>query len=248
MAISNQHRPFRRNLREQLVDQLGGDIVCGRLQPGDALPNEEELLNRYDVSRTVLREALNVLSGKGLLDARPRRGTIVRPRSEWSQLDAEILGWRSDPQTSDDHMDRLMELRRIIEPPAAALAAKRATAADRTAISDAYAAMVTATDDVPAFVDADMCFHIACLGAARNEFLLPVTHAIRASLVTSMRITNRDSERNRTVTLPLHKAILDAILARNGARAQDAMQKHLDDTERRRALGAKRSKAPAKAP
>jgi GntR family galactonate operon transcriptional repressor len=191
----------------------------------------------------VLREALNVLSGKGLLDARPRRGTIVRPREDWSQLDAEILSWRSFAESAGDNMDRLMELRRIIEPSAAALAAKRATVKDRAAIADAYGAMVAAGSDVPAFVDADMRFHFACLSAAHNEFLLPVAHAIRASLVTSMRITNQDGEQNRTMTLPLHKAILDAILARNVTRAQDSMQKHLDDTERRRALAARRSKS-----
>src|SRR5580698_5347351 len=89
-------QPFKRNLREQLVEQLGGDIVRGRLLPGQSLPNEEKLLSRYDVSRTVLREALNVLSAKGLLDAKPRRGTIVRPRSDWSQLDPAVLGWRDD--------------------------------------------------------------------------------------------------------------------------------------------------------
>src|ERR1700679_4064714 len=124
-------QPLKRNLREQLVEQLGGDIVRGRLLPGEALPNEEELLARYDVSRTVLREALNVLAGKGLLDARPKRGTLVRPRAEWSQLDPAILAWRGDghasgtPEDVDRSLDQLMEVRRIIEPAAAALAASR---------------------------------------------------------------------------------------------------------------------------
>ncbi|HVY16793.1 MAG TPA: FadR/GntR family transcriptional regulator [Rhodopila sp.] len=232
--------PLKRNLREQLVEQLGGDIVRGRLRPGDPLPNEEELLTRYDVSRTVLREALNVLSGKGLLDAKPRRGTIVRPRSDWSQLDPAILGWRDDPaQPAGDNLDQLMELRRIIEPAAAELAARRGTADDHAMIAKAYDAMVAAGDDVPAFVDADVNFHVACLTAARNEFLLPVTHAIRASLIASMRITNRDSEQNRRVTLPLHAAIRDAILVRDGSAARKAMQVHLDNTERRRAALAK---------
>jgi len=242
-------RPLKRNLREQLVEQLGGDIVRGHPQPGEALPNEEELLSRYDVSRTVLREALNVLSGKGLLDARPRRGTIVRPRADWSQLDPAILGWRDDPAepATSDNLDHLMELRRIIEPPAAALAAKRGTAEDRATIGDAYQAMVAAGNDVPAFVDADVRFHIACLRAARNEFLLPVTHVIRASLAASMRITNRDSEQNRTVSLPLHKAIADAILARDAPTAREAMQTHLDDTERRRIAMTRRKRTPAKA-
>jgi len=237
MSLLNRgaSRPLKRNLREQLVEQLGGDIVRGRLRPGDPLPNEEELLARYDVSRTVLREALNVLSGKGLLDAKPRRGTIVRPRSDWSQLDPAILGWRDDPaEPVGDSLDHLMELRRIMEPAAAELAARRGSADDHAAISAAYDAMVAAGDDVQAFVDADIAFHVACLQAARNEFLLPVIHAIRASLVTSMRITNQDSELNRMVTIPLHQAIRDAILVRDGEAAKAAMQAHLDDTERRR--------------
>jgi GntR family transcriptional regulator, galactonate operon transcriptional repressor len=240
-------RPLKRSLRDQLAEQLGGEIVRGRLLPGQALPNEEALLARYNVSRTVLREALNVLSGKGLLYARPRRGTVVRPRADWSQLDPEVLNWRNDPaEPTGDNLDHLMELRRIIEPAAAALAAKRATAEDRTTITKAYEAMVLAGGDVPSFVDADVRFHIACLRAARNEFLLPVMHAIRASLVTSMQITNRDSRQNRTVTLPLHKAILDAILGRDANGAREAMRAHLDDTERRRVAMARRKRPPPK--
>ncbi len=233
-------QPLKRNLREQLVEQIGGDIVRGRVLPGKPLPNEEELLARYDVSRTVLREALNVLSGKGLLDPKPRRGTIVRPRCEWSQLDPAVLGWHDDPlQPGNENLDHLMELRRIIEPSAAELAARRGTAEDHAAISRAYETMVATVNDVPEFTAADVTFHAACLSAARNEFLLPVTHAIRASLVVSMRITNDDSERNRTVGLPLHKAIHDAILSRDAAGAREAMQVHLDDTEARRIVIAK---------
>jgi GntR family transcriptional regulator, galactonate operon transcriptional repressor len=241
--------PLKRNLREQLVEQLGGDIVRGRLLPGMPLPNEEELLSRYDVSRTVLREALNVLSGKGLLDAKPRRGTIVRPRSDWSQLDPAVLGWHDNPaEPGGDNLDHLMELRRIIEPSAAELAARRGTEEDHVLIRKAYDAMVATVNDVPAFVAADVQFHVACLRAARNEFLLPVTHVIRASLAASMRITNRDSELNRTVTLPLHKAIYEAVVSRDTARARQAMQEHLDDTERRRTAIAPTTKPARKIP
>lgn len=234
-------QPLKRNLREQLVEQLGGDIVRGRLRPGEALPAEEELLARYDVSRTVLREALNVLSGKGLLDARPRRGTVVRPRSDWSQLDPAIIGWRDDPaEPPNDSLDHLMELRRIIEPPAAALAARRATAEDRAAIANAYQAMVDTEGTMPDFAEADVRFHVACLRACRNEFLLPVAHAIRASLLASIHRTNRDRDVNRTISLPLHKAVCDAILARDAEAARKAMQAHLDDTEQRRAQMARK--------
>jgi len=238
-------RPLKRNLREQLVDMLGGDIIRGRLQPGDLLPSEDVLLARYRVSRTVLREALNVLSGKGLLDARPKRGTVVRPRSEWSQLDPVVLGWRGSDGTVRQakdlgrSLDHLMDVRRIIEPAAAALAAQRRTAKDLTRITAAYRSMEQAGGDVQAFMDADLAFHVACLGATQNEFLLPIAHAIRTELMTSMRVTNRDPEENQKISLPLHRAIRDAIAARDPEAARLAMQRHLDDTERRRRRAAK---------
>jgi DNA-binding FadR family transcriptional regulator len=93
--------------------------------------------------------------------------------------------------------------------------------------------------DVQAFMDADLTFHVACLGAAQNEFLLPIAHAIRTELMTSMRVTNRDPEENQKVSLPLHRAIRDAIAARDPEAARLAMQRHLDDTERRRRRAAK---------
>lgn len=238
--------PLKRNLREQLVDMLGGDIVRGRLQPGELLPCEDVLLARYGVSRTVLREALNVLSGKGLLDARPKRGTMVRPKSEWSQLDPMVLAWRgvdtAAPRSKslERSLGHLMELRRIIEPEAAALASARATAKDFARISGAYEAMETSGGDVQAFVDADLAFHIACLEAAHNEFMLPIAHAIRTELINSMRVTNRDADENRRIVLPLHRAIRDAIVVRDPEVARLAMQRHLDDTERRRRRAGRR--------
>lgn len=242
--ISQQpSRPLKRNLREQLVEMLGGDIVRGRLQPGDLLPGEEILLARYGVSRTVLREAFNVLSGKGLLDARPKRGTVVRPRSEWNQLDPMVLTWLggdlagSRSKSLERSLDHLMEVRRIIEPAAAALAAERGTAKDLARLAAAYDAMEQAGDSVQSFMDADLAFHIACLEATHNEFLMPIAHAIRTELMASMRLTMGDAERNRRVSLPLHRAIRDAILARDPDVARLAMQRHLDDTERRRGRG-----------
>jgi GntR family transcriptional regulator, galactonate operon transcriptional repressor len=238
--------PLKRNLREQLVDMLGGDIVRGRLQPGDLLPCEDVLLARYGVSRTVLREAVNVLSGKGLLDARPKRGTMVRPKSQWSQLDPMVLAWRgtdgSAPRSKslERSLDHLMELRRIIEPEAAALAAARGTAKDFARISGTCDAMETASGDVQAFVDADLAFHVACLEAAHNDFMLPIAHAIRTELVASMRVTNRDADENRRTVLPLHHTIRDAIAARDPAAARLAMQRHLDDTEQRRGRAGRR--------
>ncbi|MBO0690239.1 MAG: FadR family transcriptional regulator [Candidatus Dormibacteraeota bacterium] len=232
---------IRRNLREQIVDVIGGEIASGRLRPGDALPPEEVLLERYRVSRTVLREAVNVLAGKGILDARPRRGTVVRPRSEWNQLDPVVLAWQSGGagsparQEDDERIDRLMEVRRIVEPEAAALAARRGTSEDLAAIRREYEAMERAVESPEAFMDADLAFHVACLYASNNDYLAPIAHAIRTEMMASLRVTNRDPKVNRDVSLPLHKAILDAVLAREPERAAEAMRRHLEDTERRRA-------------
>jgi GntR family galactonate operon transcriptional repressor len=227
---------LKRNLKEQLVERIGSEIVSGRVQPGDLLPNEDVLLNRYDVSRTVLREALNALSAKGLLDARPKRGTIVRPRAEWSQLDPAILGWSGATRSEDaaDRLNELMEVRRIVEPGAAALAARRGTEDDFARMREAYSAMERAAT-AEEFMEADLAFHIACLNATHNDFLSPIAHAIRTAMMTSLRVTNSDPHENRSVSLPLHRAILDAVLARDPAAAGTAMERHLDDTEERRA-------------
>ncbi|WP_158266642.1 FadR/GntR family transcriptional regulator [Alsobacter soli] len=239
LASRSSSRPFKRSLKDQVVESLGGDIVAGRLAPGALLPAEDVLLARYDVSRTVLREAVNVLAAKGLLDPRPKRGTVIRPPSDWSQLDPDILEWREAngiefPGAEEVVLDQLMEIRRIVEPGAAALAAVRATDSDLALMRAAYEGMERATV-AEAFMEADLAFHLACLSAGHNDFLLPVAHAIRSAMMTSLRVTNRDPHENRSVSLPLHRAVLDAIIARDPAAARAAMEIHLDDTEQRRA-------------
>jgi GntR family transcriptional regulator, galactonate operon transcriptional repressor len=230
--------PFKRNLRDQLVEVLGRGIVNGELRPGDILPSEGELLERYSVSRTVLREALQVLSAKGMVDSKQRRGTTVRPRAEWNQLDGTLLEWHGGSEiadVADMALLQLMEVRRIVEPPAAALAAQRADKAQRARIAAAYEEMERSRGDVRAFTSADLEFHTAILEASGNQFLLPIAQAIRTTMAASLQITNPRPEENHRVSLPLHKAILDAILKEDSQGAFDAMQTHLDDTERRRA-------------
>ncbi|MGP2490945.1 FadR/GntR family transcriptional regulator [Mesorhizobium sp. PUT5] len=240
----------QRNLRQKLVDSLGEQIVGGTLKPGEALPPEDLLLKRYGVSRTVLREAINVLSGKGLLKARPRLGTVVQPRIEWSQLDPDVLSWlhtdASPPQDLRSDLEDLMKFRWIIEPQAAALAAESATREDIAAILAACEAMENAGDSVEAFFEADLAFHVACLHAAHNRFLLPVAHVIRTAMVTSLRVTNRDPAANRSVSAPLHFAILHAIISGSSKDAAAAMERHLKDTEARQVAAWQETQAPNK--
>ncbi len=232
--------PLRRGLKDQLVDAIGSDIIAGRYPPGALLPSEGELLARFSVSRTVLREAITVLSAKGLLEARQKRGTIVRPMLDWNQLDPSVIGWAGGPAPDlasaelADRLEQLIEVRHIVEPAAAALAARRGTEEDFARMRDAYQAMESAGADVQAFMAADLAFHIACLRASRNNFLLPIAHAIRSAMVTSLQVTARDAQANHQVSLPLHRAILDAVLARDSQAAVKAMSYHLEDTRSRR--------------
>jgi DNA-binding FadR family transcriptional regulator len=235
MTLSNG---IKRTLSERLAEELGRDIVEGRLRPGDPLPGEEVLLARFDVSRTVLREALQTLTAKGLLETRQRRGTSIRPRADWSQLDSTLLGWHARLPPEHPALRQLMEMRRIVEPPAAALAAARSSPEGQARIAAAYEGMAQAGEDVEAFILADLEFHTTILEASGNQFLLPMAHAIRATLLASLRLTNPRAEENRQVSLPLHAAILQAILHGDEEGAMTAMREHLEDTERRHSRAA----------
>jgi DNA-binding FadR family transcriptional regulator len=194
-----------------------------------------------------------VLAAKGLIETRQKRGTMVRPRQEWNQLDPDVIAWSGAADGADlsadlaDRLDQLIEVRHIIEPAAARLAAERGTPQDLARLSEAYQAMEAAGDDVLSFMQADLAFHIACLRASGNAFLLPIAHAIRTAMATSLRITNSDPDANHRVSLPLHKAVLDAVLAHKPQAAAAAMTRHLADTKRRRdTLGRRPLSAPAK--
>jgi DNA-binding FadR family transcriptional regulator len=106
-----------RNLHGHVTQELGVRIVSGALRPGDALPREEVLAEQMAVSRTALREAMRVLSAKGLVEARPKVGTRVREERYWQQLDADVLAWRCASMPTADFVQKLAEMREIFEPP-----------------------------------------------------------------------------------------------------------------------------------
>ncbi|EJX4517096.1 FadR family transcriptional regulator [Salmonella enterica] len=221
-------------MADQLVEDIGRQIIEGRLPPGELLPNETQLLEHYGVSRTVLREALQILISKGMLDSRQRKGTTVRPKIAWQQLDPQILDWHNGISGSVQTLEQLMEVRRIVEPPAAALAATRANSEEKERIKVAYKKMSNSNGNIDKFIRADLEFHTAILEASQNQFLLPILHAIRTAMLMSLRLTNPDANENYAVSLPLHEALVNAILNGDAVAASDAMNRHLDDTERRR--------------
>ncbi len=222
---SGEARP-RRNLTRRLLDDLGRQIVVGAFDSAP-FPTEAELARRHKVSRSVTREAVKMLTAKGLLSARPRQGTVVQPAASWSLFDPDVLAWLMERRFSIDLLRHFNELRIAIEPAAAALAARYGGAGDHAAIAagwDRMAAAEAGTDDPLA---ADIAFHLAVLGASQNPFYRQFREVVASALRTSIGVTNRVA--GRTASLSDHAAVRDAILDRDGDRAREAMRALIAD-------------------
>jgi len=210
-----------RNLTYGLLELLGRAIVIGRYDD-TAFPTEAELAQQYAVSRSVTREAVKMLTAKGLLTARPRKGTTVQPTDFWNLFDADVLRWLLERKFSLQLLRQFSELRIGIEPASASLAASAKTPETLAAIERGFARMEAADrgDDDP--LEADIAFHIAILRATANPFYLQFCDLVETALRTSIRFTNRFQ--NRTASLPHHRDVLTAIAAGHGAAAYASMK------------------------
>lgn len=223
-----EHARSRRNLCGQVVDDLGRRILAGKVRPGELLPQEWTLCSQLGVSRTVVREAIKSLAAKGLVESRAKRGTIVRPTMAWNYLDPEVLNWQARADHDGRHLFYLTELRKTIEPQAAALAAKRATDEHLDIMRRACKKLEETADSVEDFLAADIRFHVEILHAAGNPFFAPIANVINASLESSLRLTNRQPAENHA-SIPVHQKVMKAICGRNPARARAAMQSLLNE-------------------
>ncbi len=216
----------RRNLTHRLLDDLGRQIVVGTFDSA-SFPTEAELARQHKVSRSVTREAVKMLTAKGLLSARPRQGTTVQPAAAWSLFDSDVLAWLMERRFSVDLLRHFNELRIAIEPEASALAARYGTTADHAAIAAGWDRMAAAEagDDDP--LAADIAFHMAVLGASQNPFYRQFRDVVASALRTSIGVTNRVA--GRTASLADHAAVRDAILARDGGGAREAMRALIAD-------------------
>jgi len=228
-----------RNLHGQVVHELGRRIVGGACTPGQALPNEEDLCRELGVSRTAIREAVKVLAAKGLVESRPRIGTRVRPTLSWNLLDPDVLAWRCATLPDPHFVMQLNEMREIIEPASAALAARNRTQAQLRRIEDAYAAMA-ASATIDDWVSADLEFHSAILDATNNPLLLPLAAMIATALESLLSLSARKAS-NFKVALPEHGHVLEAIRVQDGERAMRQMSVLLSDTRARLVRPAPRS-------
>lgn len=222
-----------RRLHGALAAKLGIAIVSGEFAAGTTLSNEVRFAEELDVSRTAYREAIQVLTAKGLVESRPKTGTKILPRERWNLLDPDVLAWSFASVPDNNLVRSLFELRGIIEPAAARLAAQRRDESDLMRMQVALTAMereTLATDDGQR---ADREFHNAILRATRNDALIFLSAGIGAAV----RYTTQFKQRSLTMprdAIPDHARVLAAIAERKPAKAGEAMRKlielALDDT------------------
>jgi GntR family galactonate operon transcriptional repressor len=217
-----------RGVHGQTVVRIAQRILAGdpaELETIDVAALQAEL----DVSLTVVREALKVLAAKGLVDARQRRGTFVRPRADWNLLDGDVIRWQFSGRADGKFLENLHEVRGIVEPAGARFAAQRRTDADLSALEDALAAMTESAGDPAAMVSTDLVFHRALLAATHNELLERMEVVLKTGLAERDRLVHGAGHDD---PVPSHRLVLDAIKAGDPDAAERAMRDLLDKARR----------------
>nr|WP_208542262.1 FCD domain-containing protein [Burkholderia multivorans] len=205
----------------QTAFRLATAILRGDYPPDSLLPREPDLMAMFGVSRTVLREALRTLTSKGLVESRPKVGTRVRPRRAWNLLDADVLDWYARVAPALSFALKLQEMREMIEPHAAAMAA-RVRAADAIAAIDEALGAMAAARNVDEWVRADLRFHLGVLEAGGNELLVPLGALIDRTLKAQLHLNARRAH-VYNASLAEHAAVGDAIRAGDADGARRAM-------------------------
>jgi GntR family transcriptional regulator, galactonate operon transcriptional repressor len=218
------HRYPHRNLHGRIVHMLGRRILRGDIQPGDAL----QAGSAMTASRTALREAIKVLAAKGLVESRQKLGMRVRPERAWNLLDPDVLAWQAASGPSPELTAHLVELRRMIEPAAARLAATRRSAEQLQALESALADMTAAVDDPLAYYRADLDFHRAVFAASGNPFVDRLGAIVSAVLEVSFRLQRR-SLIPMAVGLAMHERVLAAVRAHDADAAERAMDEIIEE-------------------
>jgi DNA-binding FadR family transcriptional regulator len=234
MTRSAEHGPLgpHRTIHGRVVDWLGRRIVSGEYSGGSQLPNETDLAAQLKVSRGGVREAVKALAAKGMVEARPRLGTRVLPRRDWNLMDREVIDWHGEAEDVR-FLEELLELRLMVEPGAAQLAAERATDEQIAQLGDAYAAMDEHAPDLPesarAFVAADLDFHLTLLRASGNQLVEQLGRLLESSLHHGLEASSH-APGGVAATLPHHRAVLIAVRAHRPVAAARAMKKLIETT------------------
>lgn len=226
-ALSRTPKGSGRRLRGAVAHYLGTAIVSGRIAPGETLTGEVANSEALDVSRSAYREAVQVLTAKGLIESRPKSGTRVLPRSKWNILDPTVVAWAFAGDPDIEFIRDLFELRGIVEPAAARLAAERRTRDDIKLMKDALAGMRRYTLATEAGRSADRDFHDALLAATHNNALITLS----ASIGAAVSWTTQYKQRTRALPrdpVPDHARVFDAIANGDADAAGSAMRTLVD--------------------
>jgi DNA-binding FadR family transcriptional regulator len=218
-------------LHGRIVHSIGRRIVTGEIRPGEQLPTPA----RVRAGRGVVREAFKVLAAKGLVVSRPKTGTRVRPPESWNLLDPDVLAWRQEGSPRGPFLGKLTEVRLLIEPGAAELAARRAGRAQlaslQAALHDMRAALDLIPPDYEAYNEADVRFHRAIVQACDNDILEQMGAMVNTTLLVAFNAAIQVPGLARA-SLHRHQAILDAIRRHQPHRARAAMGRLVRNTGR----------------
>jgi len=214
MSIKNSHG--------RTLDLLGEAIVGGRYPAGGPMPAEPVLCEQLGVSRTVVREAVKSLVAKGLVVTGPKVGTRVLTQDQWNWFDPDVITWQASCGLTHEFVRDLHDLRRAVEPAAARLAAQRLTPRHIEELEAAYAGMKGAIENGGDYVSFDLRFHHAILNAADNRMIVQMNKVLHALLRTSFEISTSKAN-GPALSLPLHRAVLDALIARDPVAAEAAV-------------------------
>ena len=215
------------NLSQRMVQELGRTIICGDFTD-NGLPTEAELCDQFGVSRSAVREAVKMLSAKGLVSSKPRQGIRVLPEDQWNIFDPDLLRWMLESKPTLNVLKEFLQVRIAIEPEAAALAARYADPIKIANIEQALERMRKAPENSPEDLEADIAFHVSILYASNNRFYIRLRDFIATALRVSISHTS-PIKGNHDGIVEDHAKVLNAIKNRNPERAKQSMLALIDE-------------------
>jgi DNA-binding FadR family transcriptional regulator len=214
-----------RSLVSKVMDGLVSGIVEEKY--GAVLPPQDVLSKEFDVSRTVMREALSMLLARHMLDVRPKIGTRIRPMRDWRMIDEDVVSWRFRAKPDPEFLRDVIEFRMLIEPRASAQAAQRGNAVDIAAIRDAFESFRTIRPDDPGHLAADELLHTRIVVASGNQFFQQMAAIVRGALSASNPLISANQDVWEEV-IRKHARVVDAIERHDAAEAESASRELID--------------------
>lgn len=204
----------------QVTQRLAVAIVSGALPAGALVPNEDDLRAEISASRTAYREAIRFLAGKGLIEAKPRSGTRVTPRSAWHLLDPDVLRWSLSSAANESFIRDLFELRGLVEPGCSKIAALRRTSAHLVRMEEALHGMSISPPYSEEAMRYDLAFHDTIFEAAGNAAIAALKDVVATTLLWSLRIQTERTLESFFIPLSDHRRLYEAITRQDGEMAE----------------------------